>query len=95
MTDPPTPFPNTPTPTQCDPDFGRPTVNLTLYDGCNVRIGGTLVSAYLEGTCLFRALGGGPVVDWLGQSSALDRTAVHGWRSLKTLAMHVCNQPTP
>lgn len=34
---------------QCDPDFGRPTVNLTLYDGCNVRIGGTLVSAYLEG----------------------------------------------
>lgn len=52
-------------PRQCDPDFGRPTVNLTLYDGCNVRIGGTLVSAYLEGKKdVHVGRHAGPVVIW-------------------------------
>lgn len=35
--------------TRCDPDFAAPTRNYTLYAGCNVRIGETLVSAFLEG----------------------------------------------
>lgn len=48
--------------TRCDPDFGAPTHNFTLYDGCNVRIGGTLVSAFLEGAWVGSGRGCGCLV---------------------------------
>jgi hypothetical protein len=83
--------------TQCDPDFAAPTRNFTMYAGCNVMIGGSLVSAFLEGGWNCHRVGAG----WhrshtIGRSIAIDPTAID--RSIVWLAhidhfpyTHMCN----